>query len=201
MSILLSFENRKIISEKFIRKALPKTMKRKKIFAISGSTRSQSSNESILKTISKMNSDRLEVSIFKQLTDLPHFNPDLDKDNPPEVIRNFRNSIQESDGVIICTPEYIFSLPAALKNAIEWMVSTTVFTDKPTAFIIASGLGERSFESLTVIMDTLQAKINDRTRLLLKGSRSSIDENGYLSDPSAIGEIEKLVRELEHMME
>ncbi|BDA80316.1 hypothetical protein LPTSP3_g32460 [Leptospira kobayashii] len=176
-------------------------MKRKKIFAISGSTRSQSSNESILKTISKMNSDRLEVSIFKQLTDLPHFNPDLDKDNPPEVIRNFRNSIQESDGVIICTPEYIFSLPAALKNAIEWMVSTTVFTDKPTAFIIASGLGERSFESLTVIMDTLQAKINDRTRLLLKGSRSSIDENGYLSDPSAIGEIEKLVRELEHMME
>ncbi|WP_411824572.1 NADPH-dependent FMN reductase [Leptospira sp. 'Mane'] len=176
-------------------------MNRKKIFAISGSTRSQSSNESILKTIAKLFSDRLEIQIFKQLTDLPHFNPDLDKENPPEAIRNFRNMIRESDGVIICTPEYIFSLPAALKNAIEWMVSTTIFTDKPSAFIIASGLGERSFESLTVIMNTLQAKMDDQTRLLLKGSRSNIDENGYLSDPSAIEEIKQMIHSLETKME
>ena len=68
---------------------------------------------------------------------------------------HFRKSIEEADAVLICTPEYVFSLPGILKNALEWTVSTTVFSDKPTALLTASSSGEKAHESLLLVMKTL----------------------------------------------
>lgn len=101
-----------------------------KILAISGSTRSNSSNFKILKYISNYLKPNFEMEIFEDLESLPHFNPDLDTDNPPQEITSFRNKIRDADGVIICTPEYVFCLPGSLKNALEWCVSTTIFQTK-----------------------------------------------------------------------
>jgi NAD(P)H-dependent FMN reductase len=56
----------------------------------------------------------------------------------------FRKKIEDADGVLICTPEYVYSLPGSLKNAVEWMVSTTLFTDKPAALITAASSGTES---------------------------------------------------------
>ncbi len=147
-------------------------MQQKKILAISGSTRVNSTNETILKTIASLQPERLQVEIYTRTAELPHFNPDLDNDNVAIQIKELREKISQSDGVIICTPEYVFSLPGALKNAIEWMVSTTVFSDKPAALIVASGLGDKAYESLNLIMNTLGAKIGPSTNLLIRGARS-----------------------------
>jgi NAD(P)H-dependent FMN reductase len=110
-------------------------MQRKKVLAISGSTRKESSNLQIIKAIARLSADSLDMDIFQELDSLPHFNPDLDGDQAPPVITAFRHRISEAAGVLICTPEYVFSLPGSLKNAIEWMVSTTTlitaFTREP----------------------------------------------------------------------
>jgi chromate reductase len=166
---------------------------KKKILAISGSTRTGSVNEAILKFIAKEYSEVLEVDIFKSIAALPHFNPDINDEDTPGIVRKFRESIAQSDGVIICTPEYVFSLPGALKNAIEWTVSTTVFSGKPVAFIVASGLGEKAYESLLLIMNTIEAKIGAHASILLKGARSKFNDQGQLSDESTLKDIEKLV--------
>jgi chromate reductase len=171
--------------------------KRKKIFAISGSTRKNSSNVNILKAISELYKNELEIEIYFQIDTLPHFNPDLDNVDVPENVMNFRNKIEKSDGVIICSPEYIFSLPGTLKNAIEWTVSTTVFSYKPFAFIIASGLGEKAFESLDLIMSTLlQTKVDERCKLLIKGGRTRINELAQISDKKVLNDIRQVIDSL-----
>jgi NAD(P)H-dependent FMN reductase len=65
-------------------------------------------------------------------------------------------------------------LPGTLKNALEWTVSTTVFSDKPVAIIVASGLGEKTFESLNLIMRTLGARFGEQSTILIQGARAKL---------------------------
>ena len=168
-------------------------MTKKKILALSGSLRKNSSNEVILETLRKRNQEFLELKIFNGISELPFFNPDLDYELLPISVQNFRQSIESSDGVLICTPEYVFSPPALLKNAIEWTVSATVFTDKPTAIIVASNMGEKTIESLSLILKTIQAKTSEDTQLLLKGMRSRISEAGEITDGEVLARLERLM--------
>jgi chromate reductase len=164
-----------------------------KIFAIIGSTRVQSANLQLAQWIAKMYQNKLDIEIYTQLDTLPHFNPDLDGENPPKSVTDFRKKIEEADGVLICTPEYVFSLPGSLKNALEWTVSTVVFSDKPSCLFTASSSGEKAHESLVLIMRTLGAKFNDNLQLWLKGVRNKINENGEINDPEVIQKIQDLM--------
>jgi len=139
------------------------------ILAILGSTRKSSVNLQILNAIADLISDSISIQINEDLDKLPHFNPDLDNDYAPELVQVFRTKIKEADGVLICTPEYVFNLPGSLKNAIEWTVSTTVFSQKPVAIITASALGEKAHEALQLIMKTIEAKVSEQTQLLIQG--------------------------------
>lgn len=156
------------------------TSSKTKILAISGSTRSNSSNFKILKYISNYLKPEFEVLFFEDLELLPHFNPDLDTDNPPQEITSFRNKIISADGILICTPEYVFSLPGSLKNALEWCVSTTIFSNKKTGLITASASGEIAHEQLMLVMKTLEAKFDDATQLLIQGVRGKVNAEGEI---------------------
>ena len=160
---------------------------------IVGSTRIHSANEAILESIASSYKEALDVQIYAGIVELPHFNPDLDKEQVPVTVQSFRDLVDAADGVIICTPEYVFSLPGALKNAIEWTVSTTVFLDKPTAVIVASGLGEKAYESLLLIMNTVGAKIGTHASLLIQGARSKLDDQGHLTDKKTRKELDSLM--------
>lgn len=166
-------------------------MNKKKILAIVGSTRKNSVNELILKLIASLYTDALDVKIYRELTVLPYFNPDITDEELPLSVKNFRNEIKESDGVMICTPEYVFSLPGALKNALEWTVSTTVFSEKPVSFIVASGLGEKTFESLTLIMTTLGARMEEHSTLLIQGARAKFKPH-HVVDEQVLADIRRL---------
>ena len=152
--------------------------RRKKIFAIVGSASKNSANEHLLEFIAQQLPSEFEVSIFKELKLLPHFDPEATIDNPPKSIADFRNKINEADGLIICTPEYVFSIPSGLKNAIEWCVATTVFTDKPVGLITASAHGAKGHEELRLIMKTVVAKFTEETTLLIQGVKGKINESG-----------------------
>jgi chromate reductase len=174
---------------------------KKKIFAISGSTRKNSSNFKILKFISEYLNNEFEVEIFEDLVSIPHFNPDLDNENPPESITGLRNKIAAASGVIICTPEYVFSLPGSLKNVLEWCVSTTVFCNKKVGLITASASGEMGHEQLSLIMKTIEAKFDEETQLLIQGIRGKLDSDGNIIDEKTLVNLVAFIRNFEKQIE
>lgn len=153
----------------------------KKIIAISGSTRANSSNETILRSL-PFDSTLFQIEFFLSIDQIPHFNPDIDEKNIPLEVQHLRDKVAEADGVVFCTPEYVFSLPGTLKNAIEWFVSTTIFTDKPVGFIIASASGKYAFDSLGLILKTIQANLTADTQLLISGAKGKVDLQGQIID-------------------
>lgn len=168
----------------------------KTIFAIIGSASENSTNQRLVEFLAGSTKNEWNWIIFNELKSLPHFDPELSVDNPPKEIMAFRKQIEQADGVLICTPEYVFSIPSGLKNAIEWCVSTTIFSDKPTALITASAQGEKGHEELQLIMKTLMANFTDETILLISGIKSKISESGQLNDLILQSELEKLVKSL-----
>jgi len=167
-----------------------------KVLAISGSTRKQSSNQRILNFLSTRFASRLRMDIYDAIDGLPHFNPDLEKDRLPAVVRDLRQKIDAADGVLFCTPEYVFSLPGSLKNAIEWTVSTTIFSNKPTALLVAAASGEKALESLRLIMTTIEAEILDDSTLLVRGARGKVSESGEITDQDLISRLDVLMESL-----
>lgn len=165
----------------------------KRILAISGSTRADSSNAQLLRIMAAGAADRWAVTYYDQLDQLPHFNPDLDRDNVPEVVAAFTQQVETADGLLICTPEYVFSLPGSLKNLLEWLVSTTLLTDKPAALITASASGEKAHEALRLIVGTLQARFTPETTLLISGVRGKLTPKGHLTDTTTQAALVRLV--------
>ena len=159
---------------------------KRKILAIIGSTRADSSNLRLVKKLVEFTEDIFEFTLFEKLSELPHFNPDLDNENPPRQISEFRQLIIYTDAVIICTPEYIFSLPGSLKNAIEWCVSTTIFSQKPVGLITASASGDKGHEELQLVMKTIETKFSADTTLLIKGIKGKFDQQGNFTDQETI---------------
>ncbi len=150
-------------------------MQKPKILAISGSIRSNSINDRILQFMLLKFAELFDIVVYDRMASLPHFNPDLDKENPPEQVQLLRNEIAAADGVLICTPEYVFSLPGSLKNALEWNVSNTLFFEKPVALIVAAASGLKAMESLQLIMKTLGALIGKDATLLIQGAKGKLD--------------------------
>ena len=150
----------------------------KRVLAILGSAGTNSANRILLERIADLAGPQLEISIFDGLKQLPHFDPDQSTDNPPEAIADLRKRIADADGVLICTPEYVFSIPSGLKNAIEWCVATTVFSDKPVGLITASADGEKGHAELQLIMRTLYAKVTDEATLLIRAPKGKVDSEG-----------------------
>jgi chromate reductase len=175
----------------------------KKIFALSGSTRTNSTNWKILTLIAEEYREQVSIEIYHDLDKLPHFDPNLKGENIPPIVHEYFEKIKIADGILICTPEYVFSPPAVLKNALEWTVSETILSFKPTALIVASGLGEKTFESLDLILKTLlQEEIPTASKLLIQGARSKIHLEGkFLDEPTFIeikGVVNSLLKTIEY---
>ena len=175
-------------------------MAKKNILAICGSTRKQSTNKDIISVITNMSQDTLEITIYDGLTDLPFFNQDITDENTPANVIALREAISRADGVLICTPEYVFSLPGVLKNALEWMVSTTVFLDKPTALITASSSGEKAHESLLLVMKTLGVKTNEELCILISSVKSKLNPQGEVIDEALVSKLENLIANFQKLL-
>ncbi|PZP50235.1 MAG: FMN reductase [Pseudopedobacter saltans] len=160
-------------------------MKKVKILAIIGSASKKSSNLKLIEAIQNY-SDNVSMSVYDELSLLPHFDTAFTIENTPEIVLEMRQKIEESDGIIFSSPEYIFSIPSGLKNLFEWCVSTIVFTNKPVAIITASSSGEKAHEELQLILKTLGANLEENTNLLIKGIKGKFDENGKLNSETIV---------------
>ena len=93
--------------------------KKTNILAISGSLRSNSSNDAVIRTAADLVAGKAGFIIYDGLGSLPHFNPSTDAQGrlpePPAGVIEFRKLLMEADGVLISTPEYAFGVPGVLK--------------------------------------------------------------------------------------
>jgi chromate reductase len=166
---------------------------KKNIFVIIGSASSNSTNLKLVEKIASLTEVEFNFTIFNDLKLLPHFDPEISVNNPPKQITEFRAEIEKSDGIIICTPEYVFSIPSGLKNAIEWCISTTVFSDKPCGLITASASGQKGHEELQLIMKTAMAKFTKETILLIQGIKGKFDLKNNLTDDETIKQLKVFI--------
>ncbi len=170
------------------------TMAIKKVVALVGSLQTQSANLRLMQEIESLATGVFEISYYEALGRLPHFNPDLDTENPPPEVVAFRQRIAAADGVLIFTPEYIFSLPGSLKNALEWCFSTTHFSGKPVALVTASASGRKGHDELRATMKTLEASFTDDTLLLVQDITGKFAGDGArLVDPQIIAALMQLI--------
>lgn len=160
-------------------------IKQKKIVAISGSIREGSSNTNILKALAAFIPEDIDYTIYNGIKELPHFNPDIDRMKPPAVVENFRKRLNESHALIICTPEYAKGVPGVLKNALEWLVSSSELYKKPVATITASPSitgGDKAHESLLLTLGMLDTTIVKNGSLLIPSVRTKFNDDATVTD-------------------
>jgi chromate reductase len=93
-------------------------MAKPNIAIIVGSNRRDSINRKLAHALAKLGAGKFDAT-FVRIDDLPMFNQDLEGNLPAEVVR-FKNELAQADGVLIVTPEHDRSIPAVLKNAVDW---------------------------------------------------------------------------------
>src|ERR671930_1852172 len=112
-----------------------------RILGLSGSLRRDSHNTSLLRAAAMSLPPGVELDLYDELGELPHYNADLDDDPPVESVARLREAIADADGVLIATPEFNGSIPGVLKNALDWAsrpFPESALRGKPAAVIGAS---------------------------------------------------------------
>jgi chromate reductase len=156
-----------------------------KIAVIVGSNRRESINRKLAQALVRLGSGKFDAKIVR-IDDLPMFNQDLEANLPHEVVR-YKEEIVGTDGVLIVTPEHDRSIPAVLKNAIDWGArpyGKSVWANKP-AFITGTSPGAIG---TALAQQHLRSVMTGLGMLLLGGGAyitfkpGPIDEQGSISD-------------------
>jgi chromate reductase, NAD(P)H dehydrogenase (quinone) len=137
-----------------------KKFKNMRILAISGSLRSISSNTALLHAAASLAPEGVEIHLYGGLGDLPHFNPDLEGNEPASVL-DFRSQLRRSNSVLFSSPEYAHGVPGVLKNALDWVVGSGELVSKPVALFNASPRATYAQASLTETLKTMGARMVD----------------------------------------
>ena len=157
-----------------------------KILAFTGSLRKGSYNKFALLAAKKLAPAGSAVEIA-DLSAIPFFNEDLEAEGVPAVVEEFKSKIAAADALLICTPEYNYSIPPVLKNALDWASrgSNAPVNGKPMAIMSASpGMlgGARVQYHLRQVCVALNLKVLNRPEVFIANANTKFDENGNLTD-------------------
>lgn len=164
-----------------------------RILAISGSLRAGSSNTALLRAAATLAPEGVEVVEYKGLGELPHFNPDIDVEEAPPSVTDFRAQLQASDGVLICSPEYAHGVPGVLKNALDWIVGSGEFMEKPVALIGASPRATYVRAALIETLTVMMARMVMEASIAVHLPGNKIDETGILASEQIRNPLSKAV--------
>lgn len=173
-----------------------------KLLCLSGSLRSASSSRAVLETVCRSIAERVSVARF-DIGSLPHYNADL---GLPEPVEKLKSTIADADGLIIVTPEYNYSVPGVLKNAIDWAsrpAYASVLKDKPVFVASVSGGtlgGVRAQAHLKYILNGVLARVFPWQEVVVTHANQKV-ENGLLTDETVeaflIEGVEAFIQSLE----
>ncbi len=111
-----------------------------RVLALSGSLRKKSFNTALLRAAVELAPPELDIDVSDDLRDLPLYDDDLKEKGFPGPVARFREKLEKASAVLIVSPEYNYSLPGGLKNAIDWASRppNQPFAGKPLAIMGAS---------------------------------------------------------------
>lgn len=171
-----------------------------KILGIAGSLRKGSFNKMLLKAALEVAPQDVELETF-DLEGIPPFNQDLEND-PHQKVKELKEKVKGADGILIVTPEYNYSVPGVLKNAIDAAsrpYGTNPFEGKPVAIMGASigMLGTaRAQYHLRQTLVFLNAFPLNRPEIMVPFAESKFDETGRLTDETTREKVRELLAEL-----
>ena len=157
-----------------------------KILGISGSLRKTSYNTAALRAAVELCPEDAEIEIY-DIAGFDSFDQDREA-TPPENVAKFKAALKAADAVIISSPEYNYSVPGFLKNAIDWAsrpYGDSAWEDKPVLIMGASpGTGGtmRMQYHLRQIMVFLNMHPLNRPEVMIANCVGKFDENGKLID-------------------
>jgi len=171
-----------------------------KILGIPGSLRQASFNRYALVAAQSLLPSGVSLDIFG-LDGIPAYNQDLDKQPPARVVE-LKARIRAADAILFATPEYNYSVPGVLKNAIDWAsrpYGDSAWQGKPVAVMSASvGVfgGARAQYHLRQTFVFLNMYPVNQPEVMIPGAAQRFDERGELTDGAARDLIRKLLAEL-----
>ncbi|MGI6168102.1 MAG: NADPH-dependent FMN reductase [Christensenellales bacterium] len=170
------------------------------IIGFTGSLREKSYNMAALRAAKDLLPEDVSLEIL-DLSELPFYNQDLDREGPVDVVVAFKERIDKADGILISTPEYNYSLPPVLKNALDWASrgSFRPLDGKPLAIMsVSQGLfgGARAQYHLRQVCVGLNLQILNKPEVFVAGAGGKFDSEGNLTDQSTGNFIKRLLEAL-----
>jgi len=171
-----------------------------RILGIAGSLRRDSFNKWTLRAAQKLAPQGASIEIF-DLDGIPPFNQD-DEKNPPSKVVDFKKKIREADAILFATPEYNYSVPGVLKNAIDWAsrpYGDNAWAKKPVAIMGASpgALGTaRAQYHLRQMFVFLDMYAVNQPEVMIANAAQRFDAQGNLTDETSRKLIQQLLQNL-----
>jgi chromate reductase len=171
-----------------------------RILGIAGSLRRQSYNRGVLRAAAELAPEGATVDIF-ELDGIPPFSED-DEHDPPATVVELKRRIREADAVLFVTPEYNYSIPGVLKNAIDWAsrpYGDSAWAGKPAAVMGASigAIGTaRAQYHLRQMMVFLNMFPLNQPEVMIGAANERFDTIGNLTDEETREYVGRLVRSL-----
>lgn len=160
------------------------------VLLISGSLRSGSTNTAALRTAAAVAPDGVRPVLYDGLRDLPHFDPDLDRDPLPQPVAELRAAVHGADALLLCTPEYAGALPGSFKNLLEWTIGDDQprsIYEKPVAWINV-GTGPTgaadAHDSLDKVLGYAHASVVDSACRSVPVARGAVGVDGLIGEES-----------------
>src|SRR6185437_15855277 len=164
------------------------------IVSICGSLRRGSFNAMVQRALPSLAPDGMTIKPAPSFADFPHYNADIQNSTGfPAPVNTLSDAIRAADGVIFCTPEYNFSIPGALKNAIDWVsrVQNQPFAGKSIALTSASPGpvgGARVQYDLRKCMVFLDALTLNKPEIFVNNCATRLDDKtGKITDEATAG--------------
>ena len=165
------------------------------VLTLSGSLRQASSNRALLQAAASLAPPQMQFRHYAQWGALPAFNPD-DEGREVASVLHFRAAVKAADAVLIASPEYAHGVPGAFKNALDWLVGSGEFINKPVAAINASS---RAVHAQTSLLDTLammNADVVAAASLTVALPTNQLDTAAILAHTTVVASLQQVLARL-----
>jgi len=170
------------------------------ILGVAGSLRRQSFNRALLRAAQELAPEGSRIETF-ELDGIPSFNQD-EEQNPPAKVVELKQRIRSADAILFVTPEYNYSVPGVLKNAIDWAsrpYGDSAWNGKPVAVMGASvgtlGTGRAQYHLRQMFVFLNMYAVN-QPEVMVANAHKHFDGQGKLTDETAKKLIRQLLEEL-----